>query len=176
MSLEGKSVEDIEALAELANALGNNPATRMDFLRLTKKANPTANIPEIDIPIGLQGAMQPHLDRLAQLEAQAVERDTRDRITSQRKQALSVSGITEADMPAVEKLMTDRRILDHKTAAEFHVAQQRLAEPTPSSLTGMRTFGKPVMPDLAAFQGNLQAHARNEAYAAIDQLRGRRAT
>ena len=176
MSLEGKSVEDIEALAELANALGNNPATRLDFLRLTKKANPTANIPEIDIPIGLQGAMKPHLDRLAQLEAQAVERDTRDRITSQRKQALSVSGITEADMPAVEKLMTDRKILDHTTAAEFHVAQRRMAEPTPSSLTGLRTFGKPVMPDLAAFQGNLQAHARNEAYAAIDQLRGRRAT
>ena len=176
MSLEGKSVEDIEALAELANALGSNPNTRMDFLRLTKRANPGASIPEIDIPVGLQSSMQPHLDRLAQLEAKALQRDTRDNILSQRREALSVKGITEADIPAVEKLMTDRKILDHKTAAEFLSAQQRLAEPTPSSTAGSRTFGKPVLPDLTAFKGNMQAHARSEAYAAIDQLRGRRAT
>ena len=176
MGLEGKSVEDIESLAELANALGSNPATRQAFLRLTKMANPSANIPEIDIPAGLESTMRPHLDRLALLEAQSTKRELQDRITSQRREALSVNGITESDMPAVEKLMTDRKILDHKTAAEFLSAQNRLAEPTPSSMDGSRTFGKPVLPDLTAFNGNLQAYSRNEARSAIDQLRGRRAS
>lgn len=175
MSLEGKTVEEIEALAELAAALGSDPRTRAQFLAGTKVLNPNANIPELDIPRQLAAQFKGPLDRLAQLEAQAIEREKRDRILAQRSGALAVPGITAADIPDVEALMVARRILDHKTAAEFHLAQKRVAEPTPSSMAGLRRFGQPALPDLTAFNGDLKAYTYKQAYAAIDELRGRRA-
>ena len=44
-----------------------------------------------------------------------------------------------------------------------------------ANMPGVRQFGAPKLPDLKAFNGNIGAFARSEAYAAIDQLRGRRA-
>lgn len=177
MSLEGKSPEEIAALASLALDLSNNAKTRDGFLRLTKVANPSASIPEVDIPAQMLGQFKPHLDRLEQLEKQAAERAMKDRIEEQRREALrSVKGVSRDDLPAIEKLMVERGIPDHKTAAEFYALQNRAAEPTPGAMQAPRTFGAPKMPDLKDFGGNMQAWARNSAHSVIDELRGRRAT
>ena len=175
MSLEGKTAEEISALAELAENLANDPKTRAGFLRLTKTANPGANIPEVDIPAGLVASFQPHLDRLALLEKQSRDRDTQDRIKSQRKEALQVKGVSYEDLPQIEKMMLEKHIPDHKTAAEFYAMQRQAAEPTPASSAANRTFGMPKQPDLKEFGGNMQAWARKSAFDVIDQLRGRRA-
>jgi hypothetical protein len=45
MSLEDLSMEARDELALLARQLSENPATRKDFLRLTKKAKPDMPIP-----------------------------------------------------------------------------------------------------------------------------------
>ena len=173
MSLEGKTPEEIAALAELSSSLMADPKTRAGMLRLTKMANPGANIPEIDIPDSIASAFRPQLDRLAQLEKQAQERDAEDRVRKSRKDALAVSGISRDDLPAIEKLMVDKKIPDHKTAAEFYDMQRKSAEPTPAAGAN-RTFGMPKTPDLKEFGGNMQAWARKNAFDVIDQLRGRR--
>lgn len=173
MSLEGKTPEEIAALAELSSSLMADPKTRAGMLRLTKMANPGANIPEIDIPDSIASAFRPQLDRLAHLEKQVQERDAEDRVRKSRKDALAVSGISRDDLPAIEKLMVDKKIPDHKTAAEFYDMQRKSAEPTPASGVN-RTFGMPKTPDLKEFGGNMQAWARKNAFDVIDQLRGRR--
>lgn len=173
MSLEGKTAEEIQSLAELSASLMNDPKTRAGMLRLTKMANPAANIPEIDIPDSIASAFKPQLDRLAQLEKQVQERDAQDRVRSARKNALEVQGVSKEDIPAIEKLMVDKQIPDHKTAAEFLQMQRKSAEPTPAAGVN-RTFGMPKTPDLKDFGGNMQAWARKNAFDVIDQLRGRR--
>lgn len=177
MSLEGKSPEEIAALASLALDLSSNAKTRDGFLRLTKAANPSAHIPEVDIPAQMMGQFKPHLDRLEQLEKQASDRAMQDRIKDQRREALrSVKGVTRDDLPAIEKLMVERGIPDHKTAAEFYALQNKAAEPTPGAMQANRTLGAPKMPDLKEFGGNMQAWSRRAAHDAIDEMRGRRAT
>ena len=176
MSLEGRSPEDVQALAELAQALATNPETRNGFLGLTKKINPDAHIPEIDIPASFQASMAPQLDRLKQLETAQAKRDMEDRVRASRESALKVKGVSDADMGDIEKLMLEKRIPDHATAAEFLVAQRRSAEPTPSMTRPRQPADViPKLPDLKEFGGNLQDYARQQAYAAIDELRGRRA-
>jgi hypothetical protein len=174
MSLEGKTAEEIAALAELSANLMNDPKTRSGMLRLTKLANPSANIPEIDIPESIASAFKPQLDRLAQLEKQVQEREAEERVRSARRKALEVSGVSRDDIPDIEKLMIEKQIPDHKTAAEFLAMQRKSAEPTPAA-TANRTFGMPKTPDLKEFNGNMQAWARKNAFDVIDQLRGRRA-
>jgi hypothetical protein len=49
MSLEDMSNEQTLELAALARQLAENPETRKDFLRLTKKAKPDLPIPELEI-------------------------------------------------------------------------------------------------------------------------------
>lgn len=49
MSLEDMSLEAQQELAALAKTLADNPATRKQFLQLTKQVRPDVPIPEIEI-------------------------------------------------------------------------------------------------------------------------------
>lgn len=169
VSLEGLSQEAIADLAALAKGLSDNPKTRGKFLGLMKEADPSLSIPEVDIPARVQERVQPHLDRLAKLERDANEREIRETIR-ERRAALLKKGLSEADIPEVEKLMVEKGISSHETAADFLLAQRQSAPPTPS------TFSQPSIPkpDLKAMGGNINAWARNEATNAIaDLIKGR---
>jgi hypothetical protein len=171
MSLEGKSADEIASYAALADSLQADPRTRQAFLQLTKTINPDAAIPEVDLPRQMAAQFKPVLDEMEALKNKLRERDMQDKVREQRRAALSVDGVTRADLPAIEKIMIDKQIPDHKTAAEFFALQNKAAEPTPASQSGPRTFGAP---DVKKFNGNPIAWARSEAHRAIDELRGRR--
>jgi len=49
MSLENLSLEARDELAQLAQTLAENPDTRKEFLRMTKRVKPDLPIPELDI-------------------------------------------------------------------------------------------------------------------------------
>jgi hypothetical protein len=174
MSLEGRTTEEINALAELASTLATNPKTRNGFLQLTKTANPDTAIPEIDIPQQLSSHFKPHLDRLAELEKAHQQRELQAKIEEGRKKALQVKGMNENDLPALEKMMVEKQLVSHETAAEFLMASRKAAEPTPAAFHQQRKFTVPSTPDLKEFGGNLRAHAQQQAYQVIDELRGRR--
>jgi hypothetical protein len=175
MSLEGRSVEDIQALAELANTLSTNPKTRHGFLSLTKVANPESSIPEIDIPAALRQQLTPYIEKIDALTKAKEERDMRDRIEERRREIIA-KGVSLSELPAIEKLMVDKGIASHDTAVEHYRMAQRAAEPTPAMANiGPRRFDAPKLPDLKAFGGDQKAYSYSSAYSVIDELRGRKA-
>jgi len=75
MSLEDLTPEARDELALLARQLAENPATRKDMLRLTKKIKPDLPIPELEIEDYTRSAVDSANDRVAQLEAKLREKE-----------------------------------------------------------------------------------------------------
>lgn len=174
MSLEGKTVEEIQALAELAEAMNSDPRTRKTFLQAAKTLNPNTHVPEIDIPAALAAQFAEPLKQLDALTKAAAERELRDRVEASRRQIVS-KGVAESDIPAIEKMMVDKGIANHDTAVEHFRMTQRAAEPTPATTgSALRRFDKPTL-DLKAFNGDQKAWSYATANSVIDELRGRRA-
>ena len=175
-SLEGLTPEAVADLAALAKGLSDNPKTRSQFLGLLKQADPNIAIPEIDIPNRVAAGVKPYVDKIAALEAKQLEREVADRISAQRQSLMSDKGLSKADVDAVEKLMVEKGITSHETAADFLLAQRQAAAPTPS--TG--GFSQPSMPkpDIKSMGvgGNLNSWARNKATETITEfMKNRRA-
>ena len=173
MPLEGKSAEEIAALAELAEQLANNPKTRKGFLHLSKAANPDAHIPEVDIPAQVNTMLEAGLKRLEAAEKKNAEYETERNILNRRQALIDAGKATKGDIAAIEKLMIDKHIPDHETAAEFYAMQQKAAEPTPrDARANVRETTMPAV-DTKPFKGNLNEWARNMAAKTLDELRGK---
>ncbi len=161
ISLEGMSEEQIAGLARVAKSLGDNPKTREGLQRLMKENNPDLMIPEIDIPERFRAELEhERTERKAiqtRLDSEAMER----RILASR-QVIIGKGVPEDEVSAVEKLMVDRGIVNHETAAEFHMAQKRMAEPTPPAANvGFGAFELPNLKNEAGM--NSRQVAKNIA-------------
>jgi hypothetical protein len=177
MSLEGKTQEEIAALAELALQISSNPKTRAGFLNLSKQNNPDASIPEVDIPIQVNKMMEAGLTRLAAAEKEVNDMKTERAILAKREALLSNPEITKlgverSDLPAIEKLMVEKHIPDHETAAEFYALQQRAAEPTPGSVRpSVRESTMPTIDMKSMGANTLAEHARRVAAQTLDAMR-----
>jgi hypothetical protein len=172
MSLEGKSVEEIASLAELAMQLSSNPKTRQGFLQLSKAANPEANIPEIDIPFQFKAVIDRGQKRIEDLEKQIQEDRLERSIEAKRRALVSGGKASRKDIEAIEKIMVEKHIPDHETAAEFYALQQKSAEPT-TDVTVQRNLKESVNPqmDLKQFNGNINDWARATAKNTLDEMR-----
>jgi lysyl-tRNA synthetase class 2 len=73
-SLEDLTPDARDELAMLARELAENPATRKDLLRLTKKIKPNVPIPELEIEEATNTALSASEQRIAQLEARLREK------------------------------------------------------------------------------------------------------
>jgi len=131
MSLENLSLEARDELAALAQTLAENPDTRKDFLRMTKRVKPDLPIPELDIEDYTHKAVSRSEDRVQALEAKLRERDAVEELQS-RRQSLMKKGLiaNESEINDVEKIMLERGITNHETAAEYHQWMKQAAVPT----------------------------------------------
>lgn len=167
MSLENTSSVESE-LAALAQQLAENPETRKDFLRLTKKVKPDLPIPELEIDERTTQAVAKADERVQQLEAKLKQKEAMEEL-ERRRQALMKKGLvnSEDDIKDVEKLMLDRGITSHETAAEYHRWMKQAAEPTPSGYkpNPIKQF------DLGKYWKNPATAARDEAAKALNELR-----
>jgi hypothetical protein len=172
MSLEGKTAEEIAALAELAMQLSSDPKTRQGFLHLSKQANPTANIPEVDIPMQFRQVLDRGQKRLEELEKQVQEDRLEKSIEAKRRALITAGKASTKDLDAIEKIMVEKHIPDHETAAEFYALQQKSAEPTPD-ITMQKNLKESVQPqmDLKPFNGNINDWARATAKNTLDEIR-----
>lgn len=168
VSLEGMTPEAINGLALLAKGLSQNQATRDEFLRLTKTANPELNIPEVDIPLKMQGMIDAERKQREALEAKIREQEVRDQIKERREALMKDKKLSFEQVQEVEKLMTDKGIVNHDTAAEFYMSQQKVAAPTPSVGFGVNTVPKI---DAKDFGGSIAQWSRNEAANLISDIR-----
>jgi hypothetical protein len=168
VSLEGMSQEAISGLALLAKGLSNNSATRDQFLQLAKTANPDLNIPEVDIPFKMQGMLKEEREKREKLENQIRESEVRLQIKERREEMKAKNGLSDAQIVEVEKMMVDKGIMNHDTAAEFYISQQKSAAPTPSVGYSVNTVPKI---DAKEFGGNINQHARSVAAEMISGFR-----
>jgi len=74
---------------------------------------------------------------------------------------------SEADVPEIEKLMLEKKIADHETAAEYHNWMKQAAKPTPSGYnpSAIRQF------DLGKYWKDPRGAAQQEAVRAFADLR-----
>jgi len=168
MSLENLSLEQRDELALLAQELSMNPATRKEMLRMTKKVRPDLAVPELEIEDYTSKAVEQANARVEQLERTIADKEAREDL-SKRREALFKKGIaqTQEDIDAIEKIMLEKKIADHETAAEYYEYQQMMAAPTPSGYnpSAMSKF------NLKPFMQNPVTGARDEAAKALSELR-----
>ena len=168
MSLENLSLEARDELAALAQTLAENPDTRKDFLRMTRKVKPDLPIPELDIEDYTHTAVSRSEDRVQALEAKLREKEAIEELNS-RRQSLMKKGLisNESEVGDVEKIMLERGITNHETAAEYHQWMKQAAVPTSSGYnpSAVKQF------DLNKYWNNPAAAARNEAMNALNDLR-----
>jgi hypothetical protein len=168
MSLEDLSLEARDELAALAKKLADNPKTRKEFLRLTKSVNPDLPIPELEIEDRTTSALDQMRQENEAIRAKLREKEAMETL-EKRRNALMKKGLiqSEDDIPQVEKVMLDKKIADHETAAEYWQWMKQTAEPTASSYQP-NTMSKW---DLSKFMKNPVGAARDEAFKALHELR-----
>ena len=168
MSLENLSLEARDELAALAQTLAENPDTRKDFLRMTKKVKPDLPIPELDIEDYTNRAVNRSESRVQALEAKLREKEAIEEL-QKRRQSLMKKGLisNESEVGDVEKIMLERGITNHETAAEYHKWMKQAAVPTSTGYnpSAVKQF------DLNKYWKNPVAAARNEAMNALNDLR-----
>jgi len=168
MSLENLSLEARDELAQLAQTLAENPETRKDFLRMTKRVKPDLPIPELDIEDYTHKAVSRSEDRVQALEAKLREKEALEELQN-RRQSLMKKGLiaNESEVGDVEKIMLERGITNHETAAEYHQWMKQAAVPTSTGYnpSAVKQF------DLNKYWKNPAAAARNEAMNALNDLR-----
>jgi len=161
-------MEARDELAALAQQLADNPATRKDFLRMTKKVKPDLPIPELDMEDYTHNAVNKSEQRVQALEAKLRERDAVEEL-QKRRQSLMKKGLiaSEDEVQDVEKIMLERGITNHETAAEFHQWMKQAAVPTSSGYnpSPVKQF------DLNKYWKNPVNAARDEAASALRDLR-----
>jgi hypothetical protein len=168
MSLENLSLEARDELAALAQTLAENPDTRKDFLRMTKRVKPDLPIPELDIEDYTTKAVNRSEQRVQALEAKLREKEAIEELQKRRNSLMKKGLISnESEIDDVEKIMLERGINNHETAAEYHAWMKKAAVPTSSGYnpSAVKQF------NLGAYWKNPSAAARNEAMNALNDLR-----
>lgn len=166
MSLENFNEEDRE-LAQLMRQLAENPSTRKDVLRLTKKIKPDLPIPELEIEEQTFNAVSYANKRVEELEAKLRDRDALEDLNSRRQKLIRSKGIREEEIEEIEKVMLDKGITNHEAAAEYWSWMKQAAAPTPSGYnpSAINKF------DLSKYWKNPVSGARDEAAKALSELR-----
>jgi len=115
MSLENVSLEARDELASLSQMLAENPETRKEFLRMTKKVKPDLPIPELEMEDFTRNAVNQSEQRVQALEAKLRERDAIAELQSRRNSLVKKGLISsEEEVKDVEKIMLEQGITTMK--------------------------------------------------------------
>jgi len=168
MSLENYSPEAISELAALSKRLSEDPATRKDFLRLTKKVHPDLPVPEIEMEEATNARVSAAEKRVMELEAKLRQKEVKEEL-AKRRNSLKEAGVarSEDDIKEIEKIMNEKGIANHDTAAEYWKWMKEASTPVSSG------FPQPVMSrmDIQGYMKNPVGAARENAAAALAELR-----
>ena len=97
MSLENLSPDARDELAALAQQLAENPATRKEFLRMTKKVKPDLPIPELEIEESTTRAVSKAEERVQALEAKLREKEAIEELKKRREQLVKKGLVKSED-------------------------------------------------------------------------------
>jgi len=135
---------------------------------MTKKVNPDLPIPELEIDDRTTSALTQMRQENEAIKAQLKAKEAQEML-DKRRQSLVKKGLVdnEDEIDAVEKLMLEKKIADHETAAQYHQWMKQAAVPTPSGYqpSAVKQF------DLNKFWKNPNTAAREEAVRALNDVR-----
>lgn len=171
-SLEDLTPEAVNELALLARDLSENPATRKDFLKLTKKAKPNLPIPELEVEATVDARLGESNKRVESLENSIRERDAKEELERRRQRVATKVG--KENVEAVEKIMLEKGIQNHDTAADYWDWMRQSQAPTPSSFSP-NVIDKDTRAQLGRFFKSPQVTAREEAFSALMDIRKHKA-
>jgi hypothetical protein len=171
-SLEDLTPDARDELALLARELAENPQTREQFLRLTKSARPNVSIDSIDLKDEVSRVVEEANSRVSQMENKLRERDALDDLKERRRNLLqSGKAKSRDDIEKIEKLMLEKGIQNHETAADYFDWMNKAATPTPSKQFNQNVLDESARGILSKFWKNPQGAARDEASKALMEMR-----
>jgi hypothetical protein len=170
-SLEDLTPEARDELAALARQLAENPNTRKDFLKLTKQVNPNLPVPELEIEERTERVLTKAQERVEQLENKLRERDAVGELEKRRLLLLKKGKIkSEEEIEQVEKVMLEKGITDHETAADYWNWMNQAAQPTKSGYNP-NVLDKNTKSVLSQYWKNPTTAAREQAAKALEEIR-----
>ena len=169
MSLEDLTPQE-RAYLSAGKLLFENPEVSKDAKRLLIKAKPEtkANFPDISLEDTLN-ARQAELDKRAKEIDERLAKDELDRRVEKQRSTLREQGI---DVEALETFMKENELYSYEKAAKIFKQVNQTAPATPASL--VRNMQANADAQVKSFWKDPIKAARDEAAAAIDDLRGRR--
>lgn len=171
-SLEDLTPEARDELALLARELSENPTTRESFLRLTKQARPNLTIDTIDIKDQVSDVVRQAEEKVTALENRMREKEALDDLKSRRDALLHKGKVKSSEEIAeIEKLMLEKGITSHETAADYFTYMKEAAKPTPVKQFNPNVMDETARGTLQKFWKNPAAAARDEASNALMELR-----
>lgn len=170
-SLEDLTPEARDELAALARELADNPATRESFLRLTKTARPNMPIGEIDLKDDMASRFEQAQTRMEQLEGKLREKEAMEELERRRSKLVRSKGVSEDEIAEIEKIMLEKGITSHESAADYYNWMRQAATPTAPKVFNKNVFDQTATDTLKKFMGNPQRAARDEAAAALNEFR-----
>lgn len=172
-SLEDLSPDARDELALIARQLAENPATRNDFLRMTKKVKPDITIDTIDLEDRFSAQLQQRDEQVNELRAKLMEKEALETLKERRQSLLEKGKVsTKDDIEKVEKIMLEKGINNHETAAEYWAWMNKSQEPTSSqNLYSPNVMNQQARDTLSKFWSNSKVAAREEAAKALDEIR-----
>lgn len=170
-SLEDLAPEVRDELAKLARDLSQNPKTRKDFLKLTKQARPELPVPEIDLDEKTDKALGEANVKIESLERKLMEKEAQENL-DKRRQKLIQDGKADSleQVGEIEKVMLEKKIADHDTAADYWSWMRQAAKPS-SPQYSPQVLDADTRKSLSPYWKNPQMAARSEAAQALDDLR-----
>lgn len=171
-SLEDMDPSVRDELAQLARELSENPETRESFLRMTKKVRPSVTIDTIDLKDEIGRQLEQTNRRAEALENKLREKDIREDLEKRRRSLLTKGKAkSEEDIAEIEKVMLEKGITDHETAADYYDWMRQASKPTPSTVFNRNVLNEQASKALSGYWKNPVTAAREEASKALTELR-----
>ena len=101
------------------------------------------------------------------MEAKLKEKESLEELQKRRDKLIKKGLASEEDIEEIEKIMLEKKISDHETAAEYFDWMKQAAQPTPSGYSPSPLKGF----NLNEYWKNPVQGARNEAAKALQELR-----
>ncbi len=131
------SDDAIADLADVALKVSNNKKTRKGFLGLYKEVSPDTPIPEIDEVNAVEAKLAEERKARETFEQEQRNRWLQEDLGRQKNQVRSEFQLTDEDMAAMEKMMTEKKLpADYTWAAKLYKQQTEVATPTNYGTSG----------------------------------------
>lgn len=181
MALEGKSQEEIAALAALADDVLTDPKYAGTFKRMLKAKNPNLSMPDVELEDRARAEFAKRDKTIEELQNERAQ-DKAERQTNEVYENLRDAG-TVTSRANFSELVTWAGAngfltteMGLKKAGMARAAEMEAAEPTPQAIGPGSNFAVADNADDAkSFMKDATGHARQVAARAMDELRATRA-